>query len=66
MVLEVDGVRVAGQPHPSTHRREGTEVKTALVYPRQAPRARARGGGDEARAAAPAPGAAAGGGGETG
>jgi len=67
MVLEVDGVRVAGQPHPSTHRCEGTEVKTALVYPRQAPGARTRGGGDEARAtAAPAPGAAAGGGGETG
>jgi len=42
MVLEVDGVRVAGQPHPSTHRCEGVEVKTALVYPRQAPGARTR------------------------
>ena len=36
------GVRVAGQPHPSTHRCEGVEVKTALVYPQQAPRARTR------------------------
>jgi len=42
MVLEVDGVRVAGQPHPSTHRCEGIEVKTALVYPQQAPRVRTR------------------------
>jgi len=42
MVLEVDGVRVAGQPHPSTHRCEGIEVKTALVYPQQAPGARTR------------------------
>ena len=42
MVLEVDGVRVAGQPHPSTHRCEGIGVKTALVYPQQAPRARTR------------------------
>jgi len=42
MVLEVDGVRVAGQPHPSTHRCEGIEVKTALVYPQRAPGARTR------------------------
>jgi len=29
MVLEVDGVRVSGQPHPCTHRCEGIEVKTS-------------------------------------
>jgi len=42
MVLEVDGVRVGGQPQPQTHTCEGIEIKCALVYPAHHPRARSR------------------------
>jgi hypothetical protein len=42
MVLEIDGVRVSGQPDPSTHQCEGIEIKAALVYAHNAPSERTR------------------------
>ena len=42
MVLEIDGVRVCGQPEPQTHQCEGIEIKAALVYPHHSPSERSR------------------------
>jgi len=42
MILEVDGVRVSGQPDAQTHQCEGIEIKAALIYPYQSPFERSR------------------------
>jgi hypothetical protein len=42
MVLQVDGVRVLGQPDPQTHQCEGIEIKCAVIYPQNSPSQRSR------------------------
>jgi hypothetical protein len=42
MVLQVDGVRVLGQPDPHNHQCTGIEIKCALVYPHNSPSQRTR------------------------
>ncbi len=42
IVLQVDGVRVLGQPDPQNHQCAGIEIKCALVYPQNSPSQRTR------------------------
>jgi hypothetical protein len=46
MVLEMDGVRVGGQPDPQSHVCEGIEIKAALIYSHNTPHERTRMAGE--------------------